>query len=326
MNLRLSKRGDYVVRSAICLARAYESGRPTKLREVSTQMGVPRTFASQILGDLVRADLAVSSFGTHGGYRLARHPEAVSLLQVVEAGEGSLAPERCAFSGGPCTRRVVCPLHETWLAAARVLQGVLASSSLATLAEADRRGGEVGRHTFAAPAYAHRSAMPVVAESVEIARAASSVASRLQAGASWLAPQESAARADGVTRARVGPGGPAWLGKTVAIRLGPAGGDDEVLVIPLAWEATGATGLFPRLSGELRLTPLGPDRCELSISGRYRPPFGRAGQVLDEALLTYVARATLRAFLRRAVRSLEERPRQAVREPVPGTEPAGAPG
>ena len=114
MNMTLSKRGDYVMRSAIALARAYESGAPRKIREVVADTEVPRTFASQILADLVRAGLAVSRAGRDGGYRLSRPPAEITVLQVVEAAEGSLRAERCALGDGPCRWEAVCPLHETW--------------------------------------------------------------------------------------------------------------------------------------------------------------------------------------------------------------------
>jgi len=137
VNLALSKRGDYVLRSAIYLARSYESGTPKKLRQVSAEMGVPRTFVSQILGDLARAGLAVSFFGTHGGYCLTRPPAEVSLLEVVESAEGALAPETCVLGDGPCRWESVCPLHETWGTAAAALRTVLAATSLADLVERD---------------------------------------------------------------------------------------------------------------------------------------------------------------------------------------------
>ena len=57
MKLKLSKRGDYVVRSAICLANNFDAPSPKKLRQVSLEMGIPRTFVSQILGDLVQAGI-----------------------------------------------------------------------------------------------------------------------------------------------------------------------------------------------------------------------------------------------------------------------------
>lgn len=135
MDLRLSHRGDYVVRSAICLARAYRSGQPRKLRQVSAEMEVPRTFVSQILGDLVRADLAVSSFGKDGGYRLSRPPGQVSLLQVIEAGEGALVPTACPATVKSCHWREICPVYESWAAATDALRAALASTSLASVAE-----------------------------------------------------------------------------------------------------------------------------------------------------------------------------------------------
>jgi hypothetical protein len=148
-----------------------------------------------------------------------------------------------------------------------------------------------------------------VADSVQVELAAPAVAARLRAGGSWLASHVEAASADGeATRVRVGPGGPTWLGKTVTVRLGEPAGADDALVIPLTWKATGPAGLFPRLQAELRLSALDPERAELGLVGRYRPPLGRAGQVLDETLLTRVARATVRSFLRRVARALEEQP------------------
>ncbi|MGA2036983.1 MAG: Rrf2 family transcriptional regulator [Acidimicrobiales bacterium] len=154
MNLALSKRGEYVVRSAIFLARSYESGRPKKLREVSTEMCVPRTFVSQILGDLVHSGLAVSSFGKAGGYRLARSPAEVSLLEVVEAAEGSLIASRCALGDGLSCWGAVCPLHETWGEVAILLRSVLAATSLECLAERDRA---IEAGSYPVPANTHRS-------------------------------------------------------------------------------------------------------------------------------------------------------------------------
>lgn len=137
MNMTLSNRGDYVVRSAICLAKAYDSGASVKLREVVVDTDVPRTYASQILGDLVRAGLAVSKAGRDGGYRLVRSPSEITVLEVVEAAEGPLRSERCALGDGPCRWEAVCPMHETWIGATAALRDTLAATALSQLAERD---------------------------------------------------------------------------------------------------------------------------------------------------------------------------------------------
>lgn len=154
MNMTLSKRGDYVVRSALCLARAYDDGGYRKIREVVAEMGVPPTFASQILGELVRADIAVSRAGRDGGYRLTRPPEQINLLEIIEAGEGLLHAERCALGEGPCRWEQVCPLHETWQAATAALRQTLAEVDLATIATRDE-ALEAG--TYPLPTDSHRA-------------------------------------------------------------------------------------------------------------------------------------------------------------------------
>jgi Rrf2 family transcriptional regulator, iron-sulfur cluster assembly transcription factor len=306
VNLRLSKRGDYVVRSAICLARAYESGAPKKLRQISAEMEIPRTFVSQILGDLVHAGLAFSSFGKEGGYRLACPPAEVSLLEVVEAGEGPLAPETCALGDGPCRWEAVCPLHESWVAASSALRAELAATSLADVAERDR-AIEAGTYPIPADAPGQAALTVAVADSVQVELPAKAVATRLRAGGSWL-PSHVEAASNEAARVSVGRGGVAWLGKIVAVHLGEPEGTDGALLIPLTWEATEPTGLFPRLEGELRLSALDPERTELTLAGRYRLPCGRARHMLDETLLAHVASATVRSFLRRVARTLEEAP------------------
>ena len=70
--------------------------------------------------------------------------------------------------------------------------------------------------------------------------------------------------------------------------------------------ALSAVGPWLRREGTLRLMELDPDRTEFTLSGNDRPPLGRAGQVLDDALLARVARSTVRSLLRRFAKALEE--------------------
>ena len=300
MNVTLSNRGNYAARAAICLARSYGAGRPKKLREISAEMDIPRTFVSQILGDLVHAGIVVSSFGRDGGHRLARPPDQVTVADVIEAAEGPLASERCALGDGPCRWQAVCPLHETMAMATASLRETLASATLAERDAAMQSG------TYPIPASAHPHAATVaIADSVHVELSLEAVKGRLRPGGAWLTRQAEACDEDEL-RVRIGPGGPAWPGKTVAVHLGSPAATGDRLVIPLIWVATGPAGLFPRFEGKLEIAGLDPERCELTLSGHYRPLPGRAGQILDDALLARVARVTLRSLLRRVARALEE--------------------
>ncbi|MBO0689868.1 MAG: Rrf2 family transcriptional regulator [Candidatus Dormibacteraeota bacterium] len=137
MDLSLTRRGDYVVRAAICLARAYARAGYCKIREVAEEMDLPRSYTPQILGVLVQAGLAEARAGRDGGYRLLRDPSRISLLELVEAGEGPLRPSRCSLRGGPCRWDDMCAIHPAWDAATRAIEDSLGSTSLAALADVD---------------------------------------------------------------------------------------------------------------------------------------------------------------------------------------------
>ena len=131
MDLQLSRRADYAVRAMLVLGEAWPTGEYRKIREIVAAVHIPRSFAPQVLGDLVRTGLVEARAGRAGGYRLARPPSGISLLEVVEAAEGTLLPQRCTLRGVACDPDNPCPVHPAWFAAAQALRTSLAGSTLA---------------------------------------------------------------------------------------------------------------------------------------------------------------------------------------------------
>ncbi|MHB1486877.1 MAG: RrF2 family transcriptional regulator [Acidimicrobiales bacterium] len=304
MNMTLSKRGDYVVRSALSLARAYASGGHRKIREVVAEMDVPQTFASQILADLVRAGIATSRAGKDGGYRLVRSPASVSLLEVVEAGEGPLRSERCALGEGPCRWETVCPLHETWSAATSALRETLAKTSLATLVARDQA---LESSTYPLPPDSHRHGASTIAieDWVQVELPEQAVRRHLVRADSWLPAciKSGYQDAEGL-RQGVDPTSLPWSTSTapmVAV-LPCAPGTEEGCRI--TWEAGGSRGPSSRFEGTLLLHPVDDERTELRLDGKFRPPAPIAAA--DAALSERLSRATLRTALREMARVLEQ--------------------
>lgn len=138
MDLTLSRRGDYVLRAALDLARAWESGEYRKIREVAEEMDLPRSYTPRILSLLAQAGLATARAGRSGGYRLVRAPDDITLLEVVKAGDSDLPPDHCALRGTRCRQLDVCPLHLAWNRATDALKSVLRATSLASIARDDQ--------------------------------------------------------------------------------------------------------------------------------------------------------------------------------------------
>lgn len=304
MNMTLSKRGDYVMRSAIALARAFDSGAPRKIREVVADTELPRTFASQILADLVRAGLAVSKAGRDGGYRLSRRPEDISVLEVVEAAEGPLRAERCALGDGPCRWETVCPLHETWVEATARLNSLLAATSLAEVAARD---AAMAAGRYPTPADSHRThAVTVeVADAVQVELAAADVASALRRGDVERQPLAAAPTRRGSARARLeAPGTPLEVEEWSLEdrpRRARAGASHHALT----WRLGGTRSSY-EFEGELSVHPVDEERSEVRVSGSWH--HHGVGEKPPASAVEATARRTMRQFLRRLAQDLEEGP------------------
>lgn len=74
--------------------------------------------------------------------------------------------------------------------------------------------------------------------------------------------------------------------------------EDGTRVLPLWWEAADQPWLFPTFDGGLEVRP-DDGGTELRLEGRYRPPLGAAGALVNRAVLNRAATASLEALLDR---------------------------
>ncbi|MEX2183493.1 MAG: hypothetical protein WEC14_03550 [Chloroflexota bacterium] len=95
--------------------------------------------------------------------------------------------------------------------------------------------------------------------------------------------------------------GPA-VRKAALIDIGPVREMGDGLDIPIAWRSASLTPLFPVFAGQLEIT-----RSGLVLAGRYAPPLGRVGLLIDQSLMHFVATRTGQAFLASVARECRGR-------------------
>jgi Rrf2 family protein len=130
-----TRRTDYGIRAMLWLARS--DGKSATAARIAAEMDIPKGFLHQVLLSLKRSGLVSSRTGRTGGYLLARRPEDVSLLEIIEALEGSIQDGECAMKGGPCHWDDVCALHWVWSEARSALVDKLKDATLADVSQAD---------------------------------------------------------------------------------------------------------------------------------------------------------------------------------------------
>ena len=118
--------------------------RPIGIKELAAFQGLSESYLSKIFTKLVKAGLVQSIPGVKGGYELARHPDKITFLDVVEAIEGTHSLFQCRNiianfavrendlepSEDHGAGAVQCHIHRTMLEAEQQMQQYLKSKTL----------------------------------------------------------------------------------------------------------------------------------------------------------------------------------------------------
>lgn len=130
MNFSITRRGDYGLIASLYLARQ-KPGKLVQIHEIASSCDLPEPFLAQIMRLLVRAGIVQSKKGVGGGFALARTPQEITFLDVLEALEGSVAVNRCQDPAQSCGHEGRCSMEFVWNQAQRALVEVLKGTKLA---------------------------------------------------------------------------------------------------------------------------------------------------------------------------------------------------
>jgi Rrf2 family protein len=142
--MKLSKRGEYALRTLINLGIAAEVKRPlVQVSELADNEQLPVKFLEQIMHTLKEAGLIESQRGKFGGYRLAKPTRQITIGQVVRLIDGPLAPIGCvsqtAYEKCTCPDEAHCGLRMLMLDVRNAIAGILDRYTLADVVEVTLR-------------------------------------------------------------------------------------------------------------------------------------------------------------------------------------------
>ena len=103
----LSKTAEYALRIAVCLAQSPDV--PAVADELAEITKIPRRYLHKVVQGLARSGLVRSQPGPGGGYSIARSPQKVTILDVVNAVAPLERIRHCPLGLSSHTR--LCPLH-----------------------------------------------------------------------------------------------------------------------------------------------------------------------------------------------------------------------
>jgi Rrf2 family protein len=111
--MQITRQADYAVRAVLYLAQLGQDRRAST-SQIAQEQQIPPSFLAKIVSQLSVAGLLQTSRGARGGVSLARTPDQISLLEVVEAIDGPILLNECVGENGACTFGDDCPMKPIW--------------------------------------------------------------------------------------------------------------------------------------------------------------------------------------------------------------------
>jgi Rrf2 family protein len=138
----LSQSSRYALQALVFMARA---GGPEAFlaRHLADELGLPQNYLSKVLHTLARRGILVSTRGVRGGFRLARPPEEIRLMEIVDPFEDVSRFSRCLLGRPECRDDAACSIHRRWRQVAEAYEQFLTTTTLADASRlADASGPE----------------------------------------------------------------------------------------------------------------------------------------------------------------------------------------
>lgn len=139
--MRLSTKGKYGVQAMFELAMHGKNG-PLSLKAIAERQGLSEHYLEQLAAPLRKAGLVHSVRGAQGGYQLARPSNQITVGEVLRVLEGPIEFAEIDAS------KPDCPVQSVWTKVTESMCGVLDSTTLADLVDAEMARNSSGTLFF----------------------------------------------------------------------------------------------------------------------------------------------------------------------------------
>jgi FeS assembly SUF system regulator len=130
----MSKLADYGIVLLLTAARQWQLIHTA--RELANEAHLPLPTVTKLLKALTRSGLLVSTRGALGGYRLAKEPREINVVDIISAVDGPPAMTQCTDPAAElCEHEQTCPTRGNWRVIHHRVLAALAGLTLADMAQ-----------------------------------------------------------------------------------------------------------------------------------------------------------------------------------------------
>lgn len=130
--MKLSTMGRYGLRTLMDIAAHQKDGAVT-LQSIAEREELSQKYLWHVITPMKNAGLITVTRGAGGGYRLAREPKEITLLDILTSVEGKLCIVPCVHSALRCKRAHHCSARKAWETVNDALSKTLKSMTLESI-------------------------------------------------------------------------------------------------------------------------------------------------------------------------------------------------
>ena len=129
--MNFSKTTEYALRILAFMAK--EESTLYSANDIYENLNIPFRYLRKLLTLLSKSGLLISIQGKHGGYKISKKSNEISLLSIINISGDSPVSNECFFGFQNCAVDDKCAMHDKWTAVRENMIDVLNSTSLAEL-------------------------------------------------------------------------------------------------------------------------------------------------------------------------------------------------
>lgn len=112
--MKIGTRARYSMRLMLAVAKLSNGGSLVTLSEAARHCGLSSRYLGQLVPSLKNAQLLRGRTGPGGGYMLAREPQDIRLVDIVEAAIGPISIVECTTEPSECIHHEFCTCWGLW--------------------------------------------------------------------------------------------------------------------------------------------------------------------------------------------------------------------
>ena len=134
----IRRKTDYALRCLVNLAEAGQD-KVVSVHTLAEREDVPEDLLQKIMQALAAAGLVSPRRGRTGGFSLAKSPDQINVLDVLETLQGTFAINRCFLGDGHCRHQNVCWLRNKLKAIQEEMMAFFQGVTIADLLREDTK-------------------------------------------------------------------------------------------------------------------------------------------------------------------------------------------